>query len=1467
VGQPITIHPLDNDLPGADPVNPDAKLALAGDVASPPNATVTTDLASGTVVVTATRPGPYLLTYTLAYGNAPFATGAIRVDVIPVPASPAPPVVMPTSVVLHGTVAASVDVLANAFDPAGAVLVVLHAAPVDPNSHLSVAVVDGHYLRIAATDALGSSGAQVVRFTVTDGLTGPVTGEVSVTHVADQPDSRPVPKDDYATVRAGDTVTVAVLDNDTNPAGAPMSLVADVAAADPTKTLPPGQLVVTAPAGASVAGTAYVTGNLVRFVAQTGVTKPSTMDVAYVVANAAGDRAVGHLHVLVTPLPGPTNPNHPPAPLPVEARAVSGQTITVPIPVSGVDVDGDSVRLIGIGSAPRLGRILAMNDTSLRYQAFPTSAGTDSFTYRVADRYGAVGEATVRVAVTPPGTPQPPVAVDITVTAAPQATLQIDVLSSVIRERDDVVTLERLAPYNPGLPASVSLTGPTGPINVVAPSGLTPVVVQFAVTDGIGIPSVATLTVRAEKGFDNPPVCYDTYPTATHESTISVDVLASCVDPDGAHDDIAVTKVFDPQAQVVDGRVVLTTAPGPRTVAFEVKDKQGATATGLIHLELTGVGAPYAKPGANLQIGQDGSLAVAVSDDVVDPNGRAIRLTTKDKIWASPPNGLTATSTDEHGLALKATNGYIGPAAVTFEVTDGASLTDPAGQTAVITIPVQVGPVTPVLHCPVEPIDVVEGGDALNLDVSTVCHVWTQDPGTVIHLNYSADWTGGHAGLDLSGSGTHVLTVSAASQATPDTIATLRIAVADTAATPVELSVRVAKAPLATVHEVVLDGVYAGTTRTVDLAGSVRSSLRDPAVAVLAIAQSSGMPASATFTGSTVTITPGTASHGTITFVVTVTDVADHSRTDRLTTGQITLHVLNKPDRPAPPDIGRTVLSHSVQLSWPAPANNGAPILRYTIGYTGGGSQDCPGSPCLITGLVNATIYTFTVVAVNEVGPSDPSPPSQPAQPNDVPMAVTALALSNPQDHTVTLTWVAAQVDGTPVTGYDIAWGGGGSMHVNAAGQNMTATPSGLDNDVIYTFTISAVNKQGHGPTSQVTGESAGAPAEPPGPSFTAIESTDASTRAVTVSWPAVDPNGPGPTTYTVSRTGGSGPKTVCANVTATSCPDDGIANDGTLYHYTVVAENADAALGPNHTSPASPATTMDASFTPDQITNVSASPTGNNGEATVRFDAPASHGASSTITCTANGNGCGTWTFPVGGQTGVVRTITGLANGQSTTVRLQDCNGSTGGTGAGSPCDTTAATSVTTYGPIQGLNISTSANGPSVDFTVTVDPNGKPATVHIQTSTQTQNFTSGVGSWSWSSSDNVGYSNSDTITVTVSDPGRNTLNAQRSQSTPPPPPTVTVSRGAPCGGGGGSACQGVGGPCSSSSCGYIHVQTANFGGNVSCSFSSDAGAFPSPASETYGANQSKDSYYWYGYSRTNVYVTCAGVQGSFTWP
>ena len=1465
VGQPIVIYPLANDLPGADPQDPGAGLEIAAPVASPAGAVVTTDQADGTVTVVAQRAGSYLLSYTDQFGDAPFANGSIRVDVVPDPSSPQPPVTMPAVAVLHGQQPATVDVLAQDFDPSGALLEVQQAAPVNADSGLQVGIVDSRWLRISALSPTAAVTPQLVDYTVTDGITGPVTGQVSVTQLAQPAVDTPVTVPDYATVRAGDTVTSDVLTKDIDVSGAPLSLAPDVSGA-PTA----GQLEVLSASGTAGAanGSAFVTGNLVTFTAPRTVTSPVVETVEYVAHNALGGQAVGYLYVTVNPAPSAMDPNHAPAPPPIQERTVAGDTVIIPISTSGVDPDGDSVTLTGIESAPSLGRILSQNANSLTYQAFPTSSGTDTFTYQVADRFGAAGQNTISIAVVPPAAPQPPIAVDEDVTASPGAQVAVDVLADAVAAPDDTLSVTPLATLNPSSPAGVSLSSPTSPIVVTVPAADgKPLVVNYGITDGVNPVAVATITVHGQSGYLNPPVAVPAYANPLpKQSSITVDVLSHVTAADGSNSGLTVTQVFDPAAKISGSKVVLPVTASPQTVAYQVRDAAGAETIGMIYVSAPGYGAPYAKPGSLISVPKGGSTTVKLSDYVVDPAGKAVRLTTTDEIWSAPAAGLRAAPDGMSALTLTAQAGYTGPASITFQVTDGASLTDPHGQYSVISIPVQVGPETPVLRCPAGPIQVVEGGPSVSLNIATLCHVWTAQPGAAASLHYTAQWQGSAPGLSIAGSGTGTPSVSAGSAATAQSSGTLVIGVAGSAAKTSLLPVQAVAAAAPTVAPITVNGVEAGQTATIDVAPYISSQLRQPVDSVVSAAQSSGMAASASVAGSTVRITPGATSHGTMTFTIVVSDVPQTSRTDQRGVGQITLNVLGPPAAPGTPVVGGTVLSGAVQLAWTAPADNGAPIESYQVDYSGG-SQTCPASPCTITGLSNGDTYTFTVKAQNVVGWSPASAPSGPATPNTVPGAVGGLAVADPQNGTLKLSWNAAPDQGTPVLDYAVTWTGGGSATVS--GTSFTAT--GLVNDTVYTFTVIPVNRQGSGPAATVTGESAGAPAQPAAPSFSATELAGSDSRAVTISWTAVDPNGPSPTTYTVTRTG-AGTDTVCSNVTATSCLDAGIANDGTVYTYTVTAMNADASLDPSaHTSPPSPGTTMEASYTPDPVTNVSATASGTSEQVTVGFDAPASHGASSKVNCFVNddiNDSCGSWTFPTSGQSGVTEQVNGLTNGTSVTLFLEDCNGSTSGADTGSECDAPVqSNAVTPYGPLSDLSIQTSANGQTVDFTVSVNPNGKPATVQINTSKQSQTFTTTADEWTWSSSDDMGYSATDTINVTVSDPGRTSLSQSASQSTPAPPPppaTVTVSQGALCGSSGHAACKG--GSCTNSSCAYIHVVTANFSGSVTCSFNSNASG-PNFVNETYGANQSMDSWNWFGYPGDTVTVTCGGVTGSYQWP
>ncbi|WP_189213680.1 Ig-like domain-containing protein [Actinokineospora fastidiosa] len=1460
VNQPIMTRPLDNDRPGADPASPAAELQLAGVLNPVPGIDVKTDLNTGVVTVTATAPGTYFLEYSAAFGNAPFNTATIRVDAAPAPRDPLPPVAVPDNGVLRGQQPATVDVLANDFDPSGALLAVQHAAPAEDAGQVQVAVIAGRWLRISAVVAELSPNPQVIRYTVTNGVTGPVTGEVTVTQLAPPADDTPVPKDDRAVVRAGDSVAIPVLDNDTTPGGSPMTLQSNVDGAPG-----PGMLSASGVADPDIqVGRAYVTGSVVRYVPPETVQAPQQVLISYVVQNPNGDQAVGRAHVTVNPAPTPQSPNQKPAPSSIEGRVVAGDIAELAIPTSGVDPDGDSVTVVGVGSAAALGRVVAIGATSVTYEAYPTSAGTDSVSYLVTDRFGATELATIRLAVVPPGDSQPLVAVDDIVTAAPGARVTVDLAANDLRSPGDHVTVEDLAPRNPELPEGTELTGTVARVTAPEVTGK-PLVVVYAASGGSGTPSTAALTVRSREDYNNPPQVQASYARPEPgDQSVTVDVLEKAFDPDGPPDALTISGGGEPGAAVSGGEVTLPVGDHPRTVAFEVRDAGGATTIAMVHVLATNTGAPYVKPDALIEVGADASVSVPLAEHVVDPAGKPVRLTLATKVAASPATGLTAKADGDAKLTLTGTNGYNGPGAVTFEVTNGDIRQPGSGQTVVLTIPVQVGAKVPVLRCPTTPVELVAGGATVPLDITSVCHVWTADRDADA-LDYFASWTTEIPAVDVDVDG-RTLSLTAGGAATPDSSGALEIGSGE--AKPATLAVAVIAAPRPSVAPVAVDGIKAGDSTTIDMTRYVRSALRDPVIGVVSARQSSGMAAEVSPAGATVRISPGADTHGTMTFDVTVTDVADTARADRHVTGRITLRVLGVPDAPGVPRPGRAVLSKVVELSWSTPPNNGAPIDVYEIEYDGG-SQTCPASPCAITGLTNGTRYTFTVRARNLVGWSEPSGRSAPAQPNTVPGAVGGLAADQPRDGTLRLTWTAAPNEGSPVLRHDISWTGGGRMSV--PGGATTANPPGLDNDAVYTFTVIPVNAQGPGPAVTARGQSAGVPDTPGAPRGETAQAADRGTQAVTLSWEAVGPNGRGPTTYTVNRTGGGAGKVVCADVTALSCVDAGLANDGTIYTYTVTAANYAAQAEPDgHTSPPSPGTQMEASNTPDEFTGVAAAPTGQEQQAVLRFDAPASRGRSNTVTCSANGGawgGCGTWTFPTDGAAGQERVINGLVNGSSNTLRLRSCNGSTLN---GDQCTESPTVTVVPFGPVKDLAIDLSTNGPNVSWSARVNPNGKPATVQV-TSTAwggTRTYTTGAGPWSVGDTHNIGYSTDFRITVVVTDPGR--AEARRDASTrtgpPPPPPSVTVSKGSAC----SNPPSGGNPPCGSGTyscvnCNYIVVQTANFSGPVTCRFTTSdlgGGGF---VNENFGPNERRQTRNFYG-GRGRAIVNCDGVEGSVQW-
>ncbi len=518
-----------------------------------------------------------------------------------------------------------------------------------------------------------------------------------------------------------------------------------------------------------------------------------------------------------------------------------------------------------------------------------------------------------------------------------------------------------------------------------------PLVIRYRITDGVNPASEAILTVRGDDGADVPPIVADAYPSVKAATkSVTVDVTKYVQDPDGDANDITIDKVFDGSATASGTSITAVAGAAPRTVSYEVKDAGGATSVGLIHVPAFGPGFPFVRPGASIAVPSSGSRTVSLADVIVDPGGKTVRLTTTDEMRASPADRLKVANKADTSMVLTAGD-YQGPGAVTIQVTDGTSLTDPNGHVVDLNIPVQVGASVPVLRCPTDPLVVIEGGSPVNIDVTSVCHVWAADAGTLPTLRYTASWQKAPASVTLSGSGTHSCG-SSPIRRPPDTTGTLTVGVDGGAQATLGVVVRAARPP--TVQDVHRT-TNAGRTVTLDFGTLVTSELSRPVISVINANQRGGGAASTRRSGAKLSITPDASVHGTMTFDVSVTDVSDLARADRIVHATVTLNVLGVPDAPGRPAVGRTTLSKSAQVSWSTPANNGAPIGSFQVAYAGG-TQTCAASPCLITGLTNGTTYTFKVRAQNVVGWGKWSPDSPGAMPNAVPGAVTATVDGEP---------------------------------------------------------------------------------------------------------------------------------------------------------------------------------------------------------------------------------------------------------------------------------------------------------------------------------------------------------------------------------------------------------------------------------------------------------------------------------------
>ena len=1163
VGESVVFYPLDNDLPGCDPLNKQAQLAMASPVGGRVGLDVSTDLLSGAVTVTADHAGPFFLDYAVSFGSA-YATGKIRVDI----RDQDKLVAMPDSAVVRGTVPVMVDLLANDRDPMGSVLTVLSATPADPD-RVRVGVVRGRWLRVEVTSSVVSSAPTSVSYQVTNGRGEQATGQVVVTQVPAVATDHVSVVDDYARVRVGDVATIPVLDNDSSESGEPLVLNDNV-----ESMMHAGQLRVedpSAPIGTETqnVGQAFVDGNKIRYEAPATGDQSRRVRIEYQAGVASGSPMTGYVWVDVVPEPGAnldpgadqSRPRADSAPTPesVEARAVVGDVVRVPVQIYGQDPDGDSVTVAGLRTPPKYGQVVKFGADWLQYESYPSvgMVGTDSFQFYVQDRFGALGIGTARIGLAPPSDAPAPFAVDDVVMAQPGATV------TVYPRDNDVVAI---GSGDVGIVMEdSSQAAPDGSVSLVAPKEGEPSVSVGYHLDAGGVSGTsAQILVRSQLGYLNPPNVYDHEAESINGQVASVDVLDDAWDVDGPVEQIHILSVGG-QGSFTGSVISVPLTDRGQVVPFQVEDGDGAQAMAVVFVPSLSSGRPSLRADQPIVLDKNGSKTVDLNDYIASPRHRDVYLTVASQMWTAPSTDLVPTVASNQSVMLAARNDYVGPAALTVEVRDSPDATDPDSLAGVVTIPVQIGEVTPVLRCPDAVQDIIQGGEDRVLDVASLCHAWMPTQDEINKLRFTASWTQDDQGVQVLGRDggslpSDRLTVRALPESQPGAEAIMTVGVAgyDVSA---ELHVRVIAAPKPTMSVSSVTDVQQGTVVSVPV--TVTSPMRGAAQNIVSVSQTSGPSAGVSFDDRTIQVTPDSTVHGILIFDVVASDIQDDARTDRQVTRSFSVTVYGIPDPPSSPQPGTQLRSKSAVVSYIPGGDNGAPITGYEVQWDGGSRSCGLNTTCEIPNLVNGNSYRFQVRATNKAGPSPWSEWGAEVIPNAMPGAVTDFAAANPECGALTLSWSGMAGEGSAPTAYHLSWAGSGPVAVDGSQTNYR--PTNLDNDTTYVFTIVAENQVGlsQQPVT-VRGQSSCRPLWS-GSDLTITPQDLGSTAQILLSWPPADPQGPEPVTYQVTRTGNDGTVSF-APTTSTSMGDSNqITYAGQTYTYSVQAVNQTG--GEDHTS------------------------------------------------------------------------------------------------------------------------------------------------------------------------------------------------------------------------------------------------------------------------------------------------------------
>lgn len=1150
-GVEVRITPLDHVRGGNGTIRLNAVPPKAG-------ATIRANFERGTFRFTSDVVGTHYVEYVVT-DDVQSVTGIVRVDVAAPPDSNTTPIAIPKTVFIQTRSSQTIDVASTDIDPAGGVLLVTGVMNVPPGSGVRAEVLEQRAVRMTLLQPL--DGPITFNYRISNGQ-AEAEGSITVIEIPEPPQLQPpIARDDTATVRIGDAITIDVMQNDEHPDGKPITL-------EPVLVEGLGD----------DSGLLFASGNTLRYLApdHTG-----NFTATYQIHGPFGLTANAQLTIQVREPNVDTN--HAPAPSRIVARVLSGEDVRIDIPLDGIDPDGDSVQLLGQETNPEKGAVVEVGPNYLLYRAGEYSAGTDTFTYTLIDALGARATGTVRVGISPRlDGARNPVAIEDEVTVRPGSSVFVQVLANDSDPDGSKLTVVSVSPNDAVTQAEI-IDGTI--VKVTPPSGVGEYGVQYSISNGHGGSSSNFIVVDV---VDDAPLAYPvvsdsvlTLADILDRETVDIHVLDRVFFAEGAASELGVSVLpgYSSAEVQTDKSIRVTVGDESQIIPFAVSHPDDPAVRSYAFIWVPGFNdaLPQLDPRAPpLQVTSEETLTIDLNDYVLAVEGKEVRLTDSSTVAATHSDG-TSLVVDRDTLTYTSARLYFGTASISFEVTDGSSATDPDGRKAILVLPIQVNPrenQAPEFEGAV--ID-FEPGQSKVIDlVDLTNYPYTDD---LDELAYSVIEAPVGFSFALDG---QQLTLTANDNAGKGTISSITLGVRDAVnngqSGRIELAVVPSTRPLA-VPQADNAVTRRGAQTVVDVLANDEATNPFPGQP-LTVLQVTGADGSSLPAGVTVTVS---ADNSRITVDVSETappldvnlqyQVADATNDpDRYAWGIVHISIQGVPDAPAKPTRQDNSFVNGeliLRITPPQPNNSAVTNYRVTSASHGGYSHDCGTNVvCSLPGLTVGSLYTFQVIATNAIGDSEPSPSSDPYSIDYLPAAPASVSAtptsesSAPSGGSIDISWTSVPdpSPGTPVAGYTVIVVGVSSTNVPAGSTSLTV--GGLANDVSHTVEVHARN------SAQVTAESdwnrtstvvhTVGPPTPPNPAPQAISATNGD---IEVSWGPSGPNGGGTVTYSVARIDGSGSPADCTTVspmaTDVSSPwTDTSSVDGETYTYFVYSSN-----------------------------------------------------------------------------------------------------------------------------------------------------------------------------------------------------------------------------------------------------------------------------------------------------------------------